>query len=221
MGNWEPVVSVEVWEQANARLDAQKATQPWRRKHLLSGILRCGLCGAKMYVRPRSDGNPRFVCPSPASGGCGRLARKSEPLNIQVCELVARRLDLLHAIPAPEPILTVDRTSPIRERIAELQARYVDGTISGEIFYATLPQLEQRLAAAVKETRKATVPIPVGKLRDTWLDPKASLSQRVAVLADLITAIEVLPVKYPRHREKELRVFWAGEGSTAGEPSRR
>jgi site-specific DNA recombinase len=50
-------------------------------RHLLSGFLFCGICGHRMYPRPRGEG---FVyrCPPPdGSGRCGRVSRDAAKLE--------------------------------------------------------------------------------------------------------------------------------------------
>ncbi|QQE80953.1 recombinase family protein [Alicyclobacillus sp. SO9] len=47
----EAIISQETFERAQRMRDRRRETRPSQRKHLLSGILRCGNCGGKMYHR--------------------------------------------------------------------------------------------------------------------------------------------------------------------------
>lgn len=67
------------------------------RRYLLSGMLRCGRCGNKLFSSLRRDGKTtrrRYVCSSsPDHGGCGRLTAVAEPIEEWITEAVLMRLD--------------------------------------------------------------------------------------------------------------------------------
>ncbi|WNV75919.1 zinc ribbon domain-containing protein [Geodermatophilus sp. DSM 44513] len=63
------------------------------RRYVLSGLLRCGRCGGKLFASPRENSR-RYVCLSgPDHGGCGRLTVVAEPLEHLLTEAVLQRLD--------------------------------------------------------------------------------------------------------------------------------
>lgn len=73
---------------------AEQATSGRRspRRYLLSGLLRCGRCGGKMYASRKTT--RRYVClAGPDHGGCGRLTVVAEPLELLITEAVLDRLD--------------------------------------------------------------------------------------------------------------------------------
>ena len=54
-GTWTPIVSFDVWQQAQVRRQEQKRFNTPQRKrtpHLLTGLLVCGTCGANLNFRP-------------------------------------------------------------------------------------------------------------------------------------------------------------------------
>lgn len=63
VGQWEPLIDVETYEQLVARLDRFKGTgnqqSSGRTKALLSGILVCGICGTKLHASGAKGGNIR------------------------------------------------------------------------------------------------------------------------------------------------------------------
>ncbi len=64
------------------------------RSYPLTGLVRCGLCGAKMVARPRDDGSRRYVCAKgPGNVGCGKTYQLAEPLEQLIAEAVLYRLD--------------------------------------------------------------------------------------------------------------------------------
>lgn len=91
---WEPIITFEQREQllrvfAAKRLSNRRAPQTY----LLSGMLRCGRCGNKLFSSRRQD-TRRYVCLSgPDHGGCGRLTVVAPPLEEWLAEAVLYRLD--------------------------------------------------------------------------------------------------------------------------------
>ena len=65
-----PLVPVELWQEAQAVLDMQKAMQPRNTRHeyLLTGHIRCGLCGLRMKAHSSSQRRTKryryYVCPT-------------------------------------------------------------------------------------------------------------------------------------------------------------
>src|SRR5690606_17842672 len=62
-GVWEPLIDLETFERLVARLDRNKTAGRQVRaredKALLSGVLRCGICGSKMHAVAARGGNLR------------------------------------------------------------------------------------------------------------------------------------------------------------------
>ncbi|MBI4347850.1 MAG: recombinase family protein, partial [Elusimicrobia bacterium] len=55
LGIWPAIVDRSQWERLRAVLtDPARRTNRTARKYLLTGLLRCGMCGAKLVARPRS-----------------------------------------------------------------------------------------------------------------------------------------------------------------------
>ncbi|MFF3062411.1 recombinase family protein [Streptomyces sp. NPDC057909] len=64
-------------------------------RYLLSGILRCANCGARMTPNLRSSWTPggkgsrfSYRCPTQGDGGCGKVSRAGEPLDEWITALV-------------------------------------------------------------------------------------------------------------------------------------
>ena len=63
------------------------------RRYLLSGMLRCGKCGNRLFSSVRGE-RRRYVCLSgPDHGGCGRLTAVAEPVEKLIAAMVLHRLD--------------------------------------------------------------------------------------------------------------------------------
>jgi site-specific DNA recombinase len=74
--------------------DPDRRTNRTPRSYPLTGLVKCGLCDAKMVARPRDDGSRRYVCAKgPGSVGCGKTYQLAEPLEQLIKEAILYRLD--------------------------------------------------------------------------------------------------------------------------------
>ena len=101
-GVWEPIITTAERDQVLAALAARKQTRRRAvRTYLLSGLLRCGHCGNRLYSQARHSHRSatskrvrRYVCSSgPDHGGCGRLTIVAEPVEKLLTDAVLARLD--------------------------------------------------------------------------------------------------------------------------------
>lgn len=91
---WPAIVTPEQHRQLVAAF-ARKTPNGKRtpRRYLLSGMLRCGKCGNKLFSSARRDSR-RYVCMSgPDHGGCGRLTIVAAPVEEWLAEAVLMRID--------------------------------------------------------------------------------------------------------------------------------
>lgn len=92
---WPAIVDVDAFERVLAEDHRRKATG-WRpaRRHLLSGLLRCGRCGNRLYSTTRNGGRRVYVCAKGNDhGGCGKLSVSAAPVEEWIAEAVLLRLD--------------------------------------------------------------------------------------------------------------------------------
>lgn len=207
-GPWQGIITIEDWERLNTYLDQQSRiteSNEWNtRKYLLSGIARCGRCGAGMIGSARGvPGSkhkkpPAYQCPPKSLGGCNGVMRHMERMDRLVERLV---LDHLHeqmtdetvsADSAGALVALEQEIASIVARKGELRQRYAQGVLSGEDFFPTLSSLDGEL----KSKRKDRVRIQPRESR--VLNPEeewdgATLSQRRAILKRCLVAVKVLP----------------------------
>jgi site-specific DNA recombinase len=91
---WDGIITLDQREQL-LRMFASKQASNRRlpQRYLLSGLLRCGRCGNKLFSSARKDSR-RYVCSSgPDHGGCGRLTVVAPALEEWLAEAVLFRLD--------------------------------------------------------------------------------------------------------------------------------
>ncbi len=109
------------------------------RRYLLSGLLRCGRCGNRLYSAARAT-TRHYVCSSgPDHGGCGRLTVVAGPVEELVAEGVLIRLsspafaDAL-AGRAAEQVETshlAEQVTADQAQLAELTGMYANRAITG------------------------------------------------------------------------------------------
>ena len=80
VASWEPVMDRKVWDRLHVLLDdpgrrsVPGRTRDNRRKHALSGLLACKLCGRRLGSMTDSKAGPvAFHCSTLAMGGCGKV----------------------------------------------------------------------------------------------------------------------------------------------------
>ncbi|GGK60186.1 recombinase family protein [Ornithinimicrobium pekingense] len=91
---WEPIITEEQHRQVLAHVEARKRSgRRAPQRYLLSGMLRCGRCGNRLYSSARRD-TRRYVCQAgPDHFGCGRLTVVADPVERLIADAVLHRLD--------------------------------------------------------------------------------------------------------------------------------
>lgn len=215
---WEPALDLETWEAVKALLtDPAREVSAGRidRRYLLSGFLRCK-CGTKMYGVTKK-GKPSYTCPQ--FKGCGLTTRIGAPMDEYMTEMVLLYLER-QELEATSP-LNGPEIEPLEEKIAEAErsiaaliTEWDAGRMSDSIFFAAQGRREASLTALKRQRtsdrRKRAHRAPVGVgVRETWAN--ANLSQRRAILSEVILAIQVLPKgqgRLPFVGQKHLKIQW-------------
>jgi hypothetical protein len=191
-GTWEPILNRGQWEQLRAVLSdpARKTGTGTAAKHLLSGIARCGVCGATLRVALNRR-VPSYRC---SEHGC--VIRRRQDLDELVTAVVVQRL----ARPDAAALFTIGDTPDRRAALAEaeqLRARldhaadqYAEGSIDGRQLERITARLRPQLAQAEKRMRTVdSAPLLDGlagapDVDDVWA--QLPLSRRRAVVALLL-----------------------------------
>lgn len=100
-GVWvAPAVWPAIVDRDEVELVRQRLLDPSRRvngnptRYLLTGLVRCGLCEARLVARPRDDKRRCYVCArGPGFKGCGKIRALSDPLEAHVVDEVLAYLD--------------------------------------------------------------------------------------------------------------------------------
>ena len=89
---WEPIISPDKRDRVLARFLEKTATSvPARQDHLLSGLLRCGVCRHELLSSARTSTRSYVCLRGPGLGGCGRTTALAVDVERIVLERVLAR----------------------------------------------------------------------------------------------------------------------------------
>ncbi|MEM7127028.1 MAG: recombinase family protein [Chloroflexota bacterium] len=190
-----PIVSVELWEAANAMLDkhAQMARRNGRVPYLLTGLVQCDSCGygysgkrQKKYLKDAEDNKPDFIrlyacnrsCPKShhwkQEHQCGQSSMTADLLEksvwIAVCEFMTKPESLIEQIDAR---LSDKGQAALRKQIAFLEQQIADSTHEDEKLYRAF------MADVFDETEYAARRKSLKEKVATLKQERNSLSERV------------------------------------------
>lgn len=216
---WAPILDVDVWEALRAlqkrRQDASTDPGGQRaRTHLLSGFLRCGICGSRVNGAPTSrkigpkDSKERVAVPGYRcmAINCGNVRRAAAPLDSYITEWVLQRAEL-PAAPTVDPALAaaVHVAQTLLDGLWDL---YEQQVISAAEFATKRRQYEQQLSEAQAALAEATADNPsglvstmgdteiLGAVWDWWTN--ADLRQRRELIGRHVDQIILRPARRGR-----------------------
>jgi len=171
-GGWEPIVDLATfYALAEALGDSKRRTvRRGIKRHLLTGIARCSLCGQGMGTRtPKPGGGVRYACVNaPGRKGCGRVTILAGPTEEIVERITAQSSRLIDCGLPIETVTTEAELSSLRTGRAEDQAsleqlardHYSEHVISRAEFLAARMPLQERIAAAERLIDQAAMSRP-------------------------------------------------------------
>jgi site-specific DNA recombinase len=129
-GDWPAIVSEKTWRKARGIITSTP-TGPFRgRQHLLSGIVRCGLCGAALTSHSSARGKRQYACPR-----CHKISRDGIKLDAMIVAAVVERL----AAPDAADLLLPDVAEPDTESLREQRRALEAGLAQLGKDFATAP----------------------------------------------------------------------------------
>lgn len=186
---WPAIITPAERDRVLARTTTRAVTKTRApRTYLLSGLLRCGRCGNRLYSQAR-HANPdnrvrRYVClKGPDHGGCGRLTVVAAPVEDLLTDAVLTRLDSSHLADVLAGKASVDadvaalsaRLDTDTARLDELAAMYANGTITAREWITARDPITDRIGQTRREIAAATDTTGVHELagtghllRDQW-----------------------------------------------------
>ena len=203
-GVWEGAIDRRTWDHVRSvLLNPERLTLGnTPTKHLLMGLVFCGVCGGRMFSRPRDDHTKRYVCAGRRPGH--QLTILAQPVD----EMVGRRVQELSETPSfPDAVLAqsgpADDGSPGRalaalgcapSRMQTLADEfYVNGAIGQRRCRSIRTKLErelERLHAHVdRESKQRIVLHP--EPRRLWAE--ADFGQRRELVRLVVERVRVMP----------------------------
>lgn len=205
---WEPLVDRATWEASVARLSApsrKRGKGHSARKHLLSGLMQCGICGETMQSRP-SRQTARYGCPGGVVGqGCGRVFISGEGAdNIVAAAVLAELTDpavirqISRAAKAGPDRSLVEDLRAAEARKGELLDLYREGVLDKAEFTTErrvcedrIEAVRGRLSAQDGASVLASIPTDPEALAEAW--DGWTLAKRRAVVSAVVDSITVMP----------------------------
>ena len=209
-GQWEPLISVEDHKQLVALLSnpgrrTQRGVAP---THLLSGIAKCGVCGARVE-RLKNSGYDSYTCTSPKR----HVGRRVPYVDALVTEVVLAWCEThtsVDDLADPEAAKALELAREWRGRLDKAVARYTAGEISDGTLATIEGTLMPQIRAAEKRGQVVVDPLVADllgpKARERWeLMPVSS--RRIVVRA--LVSVTINPAPRGRvFRPEFVKVKW-------------
>jgi len=162
---WPGIITPAQRQQILGQFETKKRTNTRApRRYVLSGLLRCGKCGNKLFSSIRVD-TRRYVClAGPDHGGCGRLTIVASPVEEFICAAVLMRLDTAEMADALTGRRAADeRQSSLlesleadRSQMQELSEMWAAKDISSVEWKAARAPIEARIRSTERQLAQAS-----------------------------------------------------------------
>jgi hypothetical protein len=189
-------------------------------KYLLSGILRCGKCGAALRVN-KHDGRTYYTCPPKAERGCAGVSVRVESADADVIERV---MSIRHWVDAqPEPGLYVyGKLAELRERRIDLAHMLGEGRMAADVVTIALADVDRQIeVATAKQAEIAEQHAVAARSRDIRVQWDAiALDERRDLVRSVMQTITLNPATsgVPRFDPSRIVVEWTDIADADDDP---
>lgn len=219
---WQPIIDRRTHERLVALLtDPERRRKNPARRGLLTGLVRCGLCGESMTTDTTKEGRKILTCKrGPGRANCGRVSIHLEPTVEIITEAVIEAIDgprlakrLAKGTKADDG--AADDLAEVEARLADLADLFADGSISKTEWMRARGKLEKRLDKAKDALNLNARPEVLagfdGKhpLRDTW--KTLPLDRQRAIVGAVVENVTIGPVTGPRrtYDPERISITWS------------
>jgi hypothetical protein len=222
-GEWEPIITREVWESYTASRQRRKTPHTWsnRTKYLLSGVAVCGVCGGRMMARPtyarNRSGAQRATVMAYTCTANWCVQRNLQLVDDLVEAVVIARLNRPDAAQAVRPKADIKplllESAELRQRKDDLAMALSEGILTLPAVRAESFKLTQQIDALQKRISAADGDVQLSELTnahdvsDHWHN-KLSLGQRRAVIGTLLTVTINKQANTRRFDPKDVVIEW-------------
>lgn len=200
VAEWPAIVDRDTWERVRRLVnDPARRSKP-RKISDLTGILRCGRCGATLSRDRHKSGAVVWRCkPAPHKQACGRLAIAGKDLEPLVRAMLFEAVDdgRLTRRQGPATVDTAE-LDDVEARLNDLAGMFADGTLSRAEWLTARERLEARrsaLAGALAQQGTAAPLTPYegkpGDLAARW--ETLDTERRNAIMRAVFVGITVAP----------------------------
>lgn len=194
-GVWEPLLDQDTFDRVQAvfAADGRGVGRKGSRKYLLTGTLRCGVCGGRMHGG-KTPTSYAYLCDVNATEhSLGIQGPKTDQMVLDVVRARLASVELPEvqedAPPAPE------RLEGISRMISELMDAYRAGRLSAALVFPQIEELEAE-RAQLQADRAAMIKATATPARPTVEDlDKLDVDRQRAVMSTLLDAVVVAPAK--------------------------
>ncbi|MDZ8275675.1 recombinase family protein [Microbacterium aquimaris] len=161
---WDPIIDRETWDAYVRMRGRRKRAGDWstQTKHLLSGIIYCGVCGSRMLARP-DHGVMKYSC---TTNWC--TTRRASDVEAVVEGVVIARLqdpELVSRLrQTPDVAPLEDELQTLRTRRDDLAAMLADGILSREAVADQAKALTGKIDALMRRVDALRAGSPVTDL---------------------------------------------------------
>lgn len=194
MGEWEPLLDRRTYDklQATLRRNTRGGQRPGKRAYLLTGILRCGECGARMFGM-KMNKNYGYSCQDENAVVPHNVTIQGPRTDELVLSIVRARLES-EKLEAPEPTEppAVDvELERVNKQIHELMSAYRVGTLSAAIVFPQVEELEGQRADLMRERVALAEVLSRPSLVDLDDLESVSVERQRAIISTLMESIVV------------------------------
>lgn len=174
------------------------------RRYLLSGLVHCGRCGARMTTRPTARGRRRYYC-AVDRGGCGRCGIDADGLEALLSEAVLQRLSSpsFEALIRNKRAVASDVASSAQSNARQLELRLdelADVWAAGEISRTEWLRARESVHAKLERVKAELSTVPAlttlnglsdqsKSVREAWAG--LSMERQRLVLREVLSTITV------------------------------
>ncbi len=200
---WPAILPRESWERLCAVLkDPSRRLKGPRRRYLLSGLARCGVCAGRLSVSRLPD-RPGFTyaCRSVPGRRCGKVRVNGAPLEELVVASAFTAVDTDRLAPAPDDsaVEFAQQLEDVERRLDALARIYADGELSQREWLIARDRLSEREASLRKELETSASTFPpelltgASALRSAW--EGWNIEHRRTFLDQVFEAVVVNPAR--------------------------